>query len=79
MRTILAGLLAVCMPARGKHRADTAPVPACPPMTAPKPSRAWEVVIEADALPIVPRYLVAFEEKQARQRDERTTCAGVAA
>lgn len=68
MRTLLALILSVLLPARGKRRATTAP-----PAPAPAPAPLDSTVrlprmeyIDADALPIVRPYLLAHE---ARRRE----------
>ncbi|MET9879836.1 hypothetical protein ABZZ36_35275 [Actinacidiphila glaucinigra] len=71
----IAALVAWFLPARGRRRAE-APQPAqrvrtsLPAYRSPRPAE----VIDADDLPLVPRYLVAFElrREQQAQRERRT-------
>lgn len=71
----IAALVAWFLPARGRRRAE-APQPAQPVPTSlptyrsPRPTE----VIDADDLPLVPHYLVAFElrREQQAQRERRT-------
>ncbi|MFE2540896.1 hypothetical protein [Actinacidiphila glaucinigra] len=72
---LIAALVAQFLPARGRGRAD-ALQPAQLVRTSPPAYRSPHPaeVIDADDLPLVPRYLVAFElcrEEQA-QRERRT-------
>lgn len=74
MRTLLAALLALFLPARGKRRATPAPavrrVPR--PLPAPRSPRPLDV-IEADGLPLVRPFLIAHERQRERelQRERR--------
>lgn len=79
MRSVLTALLRLLLPARGRHRAAWAAVPATRPTRPPllpanHQPRPRHAVIEADTLPVVPRYLVEFEREQERkaQRHRRT-------
>ncbi|CAL9543150.1 hypothetical protein SUDANB105_04263 [Streptomyces sp. enrichment culture] len=73
MRSLLAAILALFLPARGAHRA-AAPPPlppfSCPPAPEPPPVVTCPHpadVITADGMPLVRPYLVEWE----RERDER--------
>jgi hypothetical protein len=73
MRTLLAGILALFLPARGAHRSaapPSLPLTVCPPapehppvITRPRPAD----LITADGMPLVRPYVVEGE----RERDER--------
>ncbi|WP_432066386.1 hypothetical protein [Streptomyces sp. C10-9-1] len=78
MRSLLAVLCALFLPARGKHRATPTPAVrrfhrSLPTPKAPRPAD----VIEADRLPLVRPYLGGFEWQQEgeRQRDRRAAAA----
>jgi hypothetical protein len=76
MRTILALVLSVLLPARGKRRAGTVEtLPAeSAPRTAPVRRRAFDA-IDAGASPMVRPYLIAWERQQREreaQRERRT-------
>ncbi|MEU9876615.1 hypothetical protein [Streptomyces phaeochromogenes] len=72
MRSLLAAILALFLPARGAHRA-TAPPPlpiSCLPAPEPQPvirCPHLSDVITADGMPLVRPYVVEWE----RERDER--------
>jgi hypothetical protein len=71
MRSLLAAILSLFLPARGAHRAATGPsLTSCTPVS-PPPSRHPRPypadVIAADGLPLVRPYVVVWE----RERDER--------
>lgn len=78
MRNLIAALTAWFRPARGKRRTKTEPAQAVHlvPLSTPQPLRpsAW---IDADSLPLVPRFLVHHEcaQETRRQRDRRRALA----
>lgn len=78
MRSLVAAVLNVFLPAHGKHRAGPDPklsfLPV-PPSTPRGPRTA--VAFDAETLPIVPRYLEAFEQARERQaqRERRRSLA----
>ncbi len=81
MRSLLAALLALFLPARGKRRAAPAPVvrPVPRPLPAPRAPRPADV-IDADRLPLVRPFVIAHERQQERERQrERRTAAALAA
>ncbi|MFB7288128.1 hypothetical protein [Actinacidiphila glaucinigra] len=69
MRNLIVALLTWFQPARGKGRTKTEPAPAVRLvlLPAPRPLRqiGW---IDADSLPLVPRYLVHYECAQEARR-----------
>jgi hypothetical protein len=74
MRSLLAAILSLFLPARGVHRADPAPpraprppLPPCRPASARRPWPCSAYVIAADGQPLVRPYVVVWE----RERDER--------
>lgn len=74
MRSLLAAILSLFLPARGAHRADAAPPSTlCPPFPTCSPAptrRPWPYrtgVIAADGQPLVRPYVVVWE----RERDDR--------
>lgn len=81
MRTLLALILSVLLPTRGKRRAapavPTAPVrrlPAHRALATPRATRPVDV-IEADGLPLVRPYVLAHEREREAQRERRTAAA----
>ncbi|MEU6650487.1 hypothetical protein ABZ904_13805 [Streptomyces sp. NPDC046900] len=74
MRTLLEWLLSLLLPAQGKRRAESEP--AAPILRAPAQRPAGDA-IDADTLPLVRPYLVAWERRQEReaQRERRTAAA----
>jgi hypothetical protein len=75
VRTLLALILSVLLPARGKRRSPampTAPVPAARP---PRPA----AVIWADHLPLVRPYVIAHEQQRERQLQRERRRAAVMA
>lgn len=72
MRSLLAAILHLFLPARGAHRAVTPPPPLpsrpAAPAYRPAPPRPYPTdVITADGMPLVRPYVVVWE----RERDER--------
>ncbi|WP_405584922.1 hypothetical protein [Streptomyces sp. NBC_01092] len=73
MRSLLAAILSLFLPARGVHRADSAPPstpwpprPACSPTLALRPRSRPAGVIAADGQPLVRSDVVVWE----RERDD---------
>ncbi len=69
MRSLLAAILSLFLPARGVHRAVAAPAPSCPPVPAHRPAPPCPFlgdIIRADGSPLVRPYVVVWE----RERDE---------
>lgn len=72
MRSLLAAILSLFLPARGVHRAvalPATPAPACPPVPARRPAPPCPFlgdIIRVDGLPLVRPYVVVWE----RERDE---------
>lgn len=71
MRSLLAAILSLFLPARGAHRAVVSPpaAPSRPPMPTYRPAPQCPFlgdVIRADGLPLVRPYVVVWE----RERDE---------
>lgn len=78
MADLIAALLAWFLPARGRRRAAASQPAqrvrsALPAHRSPRPAE----VLDADSLPLVPRYLVHHERAQEalRQRERRTAAA----
>lgn len=68
MRSLAAALLSIFLPAHGKRRAEPEPAPAAHPAPPPTSGAARTVmVVDAETLPLVPRYLEAFEQERERQ------------
>ena len=81
MRSLLAAILSVFLPARGKRRA--APMTTAP-ATAPRPaspSRAAEHLapLDGDAVAMVRPYYAAYEREQERRRQRERRRAAVLA
>ncbi len=79
MLELIRCLVASLFPSRGTHRAEDMSTAECqrapwPPL--PAPLRPADVIC-VDALPIVPRYFVEFENERERrrQRERRTALA----
>ncbi|WP_060905029.1 hypothetical protein [Streptomyces scabiei] len=71
MRSLLAAILSLFLPARGAHRAVVSPPAAlfCPPVPASRPAPPCPFlgdVVWGDGLPLVRPYVVVWE----RERDE---------
>jgi hypothetical protein len=76
MRTLLALILSVLLPARGKRRAvPSAPTPVARPHHAKRPLD----VIHADGLPLVRPYLTHFEQQREAQLQRERRRAAVLA
>ncbi|MCP9986485.1 hypothetical protein LUX01_07020 [Streptomyces sudanensis] len=74
MRTLLAAILALFLPARGAHRSTASSPPLPPTLRPPAPERPLVItcprpadLITADGMPLVRPYVVEWE----RERDER--------
>ncbi|MFF5477237.1 hypothetical protein ACFY5C_07845 [Streptomyces sp. NPDC012935] len=73
MRSLLAAIVSLFLPARGAHRAVTPPppLPSCPPapVHSPAPARPprppHQGVINADGLPLVRSYVVVWERERS--------------
>lgn len=72
MRSLLAAILSLFLPARGVHRAvalPATPAPSCPPVPAYRPAPPCPFlgdIIRVDGSPLVRPYVVVWE----RERDE---------
>ncbi|UJV41802.1 hypothetical protein [Streptomyces sp. AMCC400023] len=72
MRSLLAAILSLFLPARGAHRAvasPATPAPSCPPVPAHRPAPSCPFlgdIIRVDGSPLVRPYVVVWE----RERDE---------
>jgi hypothetical protein len=78
MRTLLALILSVLLPARGKRRTEAVPTTPVRTLPAPHPQRP-AAVIWADHLPLVRPYVIAHEQQRERQLQRERRRAAVMA